>query len=223
MTAVTDPKMGPETFFRRDRYVPLDAPEVPQEIMFDIDDVIFPTMYSIHDLALEAGLHDGTVEPRWSGWEVYTLPDGTPCPPEVYWDLWSDFAARGGYLNTPPIPEAAEAMRELYYAGHRIHLVTARGFMAHAQDIRNWTYEWVDEFAIPWHTLTFAKDKVAAQIAVGAGFDYAIDDSPKNVEALRSAGIEAYLLDHAHNLDHPYEHRVPSAASFAKIIQEAHQ
>ena len=71
------------------------------DVMFDFDDVIFPTMVSIHDLAHAAGLHDNDVDPTWSGWEAYG------CSPEVYWDLWSDFALAGGYTSTPPIAEAA--------------------------------------------------------------------------------------------------------------------
>lgn len=241
MTAVTDPKMRPETHVRPWQSLLRGARvlEAPKDVMFDYDDVVFPTMYSIHDLAREAGLHNGDVEPSWSGWERYTLPDGTPCPPEVYWDLWSDFAVRGGYLNTPPIPEAAEAMRRLYFAGHRIHIVTARGFMAHATDIRRWTLEHTEEFGIPWHTLTFAKDKPAAMADVfkaspnpGNGckgtFDYAIDDSPKNFEALFDAGVESFLLDHAHNVDyvHPMDkwiwgkYRVGSVTEFVDMILE---
>ena len=208
--------------------------ENPLDIMFDIDDVLFPTMWSIHDLARGHGLHDGSVTPTWSGWEVYRLPDGQPCPPEVYWDLWSEFAASGGYVDTPPIDEAIRAVRELYLDGHRIHLVTARGFMAHADDIRRWTQEWRDEWAVPWHTLTFAQDKVAAQIDVFYAspnpvnpckrtFDYALDDSPKNFQALWEAGVEAYLLDHVHNADWVWPkaagaHRVASVSEFAEII-----
>lgn len=241
--SVTDTKQVAETFVCDWRTQQRGARfrEDPKDIMFDIDDVLFPTMYSIHDLAREAGLHDGDVTPTWSGWEVYKLPTGQPCPPEVYWDLWSQFAASGGYVNTPPIPEAAEALRKLYFAGHRIHLVTARGFMAHADDIRSWTPQWVEEFGLPWHTLTFAQDKVAAMEDVFQAapnpangckrtFDYALDDSPKNFAALFDAGVESFLLDHVHNADykHPMhnwihgQYRVASVTEFAEIIEETY-
>lgn len=214
--------LEPETFVADWHTLPRGAAiiENPLDIMFDYDDVVFPTMMSIHDLAREAGLHDGTVDPAWQGWEAYG------CSEEVYWDLWSDFALSGGYTSTAPIPEAVEAMRRLYFAGHRIHIVTARGFMSHASDIRTWTREHVEEFAVPWHTLTFARDKVAAAARIFDSewrtFDYAIDDSPKNIEALRGAGIKAYLLDHVHNTTHEYDMRVASVGDFADIIlQEA--
>lgn len=238
---VTDTKQVPEVIVCDWRNQQRGAAiiEQPYDVMFDIDDVIFPTMMSIHDLARQAGLHDGSVNPTWSGWEVYKLPDGSPCPPEVYWDLWSDFAASGGYVETPPIPEAAEALRRLYFAGHRIHLVTARGFMAHADDIRRWTQEWRDEWAIPWHTLTFAQDKPGIMPEVLRAspnpdnpckrfFEFAIDDSPKNFEALWEAGVDSFLLDHVHNADWVWPknagaHRMPSVTAFADYIEECHR
>jgi hypothetical protein len=230
---MTDPGLEPETHIAPWQTLPRGAKilDKPYDVMWDVDDVLFPTMMSIHDLALKAGLHDGTVTPTWSGWEVYKLPDGSPCPPQVYWDLWSDFALSNGYLDTPPIQEAAEALRRLYFAGHRIHLVTARGFMNHAEEIRRWTREWVEEFGIPWHTLTFARDKVAAQqdvLGTAGYFHYAIDDSPKNFEALWEAGVNAYLLDHDHNKDGVWPknaapYRVPTASKFVDIILEEHR
>jgi hypothetical protein len=197
------------------------------DVMWDVDDVLCPTIDSIHQLAYEAGLHDGTIEPAWDGAGQYG------CDPQVYWDLWSQFAASGGYVNTPPIEEAAEALRKLYWAGHRIHLVTARGFMAHAQEIREWTPEWTELFALPWHTLTFAQDKVSAQAQIAAElgddgnppwdwkFDYAIDDRAKTIEALRAVGVDAYLLTHSHNREDHSEHRVGTATEFVDIILEA--
>lgn len=229
----TIPDMKPETLFPAWQDIPRGAKWIPSplDVMFDIDDVLFPTMMSIHELAREAGYHNGDIDPSWTGWEPYNIE------PQAYWDLWSDFALAGGYVSTEPIAEAVEAMRRLYFEGHRIHLVTARGFMNHASDIRRWTIEWLEEFALPWHSLTFSQDKVAAQgeldIEFGGSpwavdvaeprppfFDYAIDDHPKNVDALRGAGVNAYLLDHVHNKDHVAEHRVASVDNFVDMILE---
>jgi len=172
------------------------------DLMVDIDDVIFPTMESIHELARAAGLHDGSGRMAWSGWQSYTLPDGEPCPPQVYWDLWSDFALSGGYVKTEPIEGAVEALRWLMWEGHNIHLVTARGFMNHAENIRAWTPQWVEEFAVPHKTLTFAQDKVAAMEDLGIVFNSGLDDSPKNYHRLDEAGVHVFLQDHEHNRDH---------------------
>lgn len=188
------------------------------DVMVDIDEVIMATVDHIHEIAFERGLHDGSKPmSTWAGYEQYG------CPPEVYWDLWSDFALSGGYLNSPPIPGAVEALRELYFEGHRIHLVTARGFMNHASDIRLWTPQWVEEFAVPWHTLSFAKDKVAVQHDLAIRFDYAIDDSPKNYEMLDSDGVNVYLQSHPHNATFDASRRVNAMQEFVDIILEETQ
>lgn len=161
-------------------------------LMVDIDDVLFPLIDSIHAIAVEEGLHDGSTGPEWAGWELYG------CTEERYWDLWATFSIRKGYLETPPIQRQVEALRHLYFEGHRINLVTARGFMANAKRIRRWTAEWIEEFAVPHHTLTFAKDKAATQAELGA-FDLAIDDSPSNYTALEEAGVNVWLQHHHHN------------------------
>ena len=193
------------------------------QVMIDIDDVVFPTMWSIHQRALAAGLHDGTAKMLWTGWEAYTLPGGAPCTPEVYWDLWSDFALDGGYTSTPPIDEAAAAVRRLHLAGHEIHLVTARAAGLHDNDslIARWTEVWLDDFAIPYETLTFTRDKVGAMIDLRVSFDYAIDDRAKNVSGLRDAGVEAYLLTHEHNAADQGLPRVATVTQFADIIEES--
>lgn len=232
MSTTTD--LGPEfadvqlDAFARRWIMGLEPKVITYDIMFDIDDVLIPTIDSIHQLALEAGLHDGSVTPKWAGWEAYG------CDEQTYWNLWTQWADQGGYVNTPPIPEAAEALRRLAWAGHRIHLVTARGFMAHAEEIRAWTHEWVQEFAIPHHSLTFSQDKAAAMAEIltpnkihaeiyrdAVRFDYAIDDSPKNVRGLLMAGVRAYLLDHHHNAEETNLPRVPTVSAFADLILEA--
>lgn len=185
------------------------------DLMVDIDDVVFPLIDSIHNLALEHGLHDGTEPMRqWEGWLQYG------CPPERYWALWDEFTETGGYQYTPPIPGRAEALRHLHFTGHRIHLVTARGFMSHSDRIRTWTPEWVERFAIPHVSLTFAKDKVGAQIDLGVTFDAAVDDAVKNYEAMVAAGIPTWLMNHAHNEGHPTINRVPDLWTWARQVQE---
>lgn len=173
----------------------------PLDLMVDIDEVIFPMMETVHERARDKGYHDGSAKMAWAGWVHYRLPTGEPLPEDIYWDLWSEFALDGGYLHTEPIPGAVEALRWLAWEGHNIHLVTARGFMANAEKIKAWTPRWIENFAVPHKTLTFAKDKVAAQEALGVEFDSAIDDGPKNFTALAEAGVEVFLQDHEHNRD----------------------
>lgn len=185
---------------------------ITHNVMVDIDDVLVPTIDAIHDLAREVGLHDGSIQPSWYGWVSYG------CTREEYFALWETFAESGGYLETAPIPGALEALRRLHWAGHRIHLVTARGFMSRGEEIKSWTHEWLEEYAVPHRTLTFTQDKPGAQESLGLAFDYAIDDSPKNVAALANVGVEAYLLNHAHNRDDVALPRVSTVDEFVDLI-----
>lgn len=191
------------------------------DLMVDIDEVIFPMIATVHQKAQEKGYHDGTAPMQWAGWVHYRLPSGEPCPEDVYWDLWTEFALEGGYVNTAPIPGAVEALRHLYLEGHRIHIVTARGFMANADQIRAWTPEWIAEWAVPHHSITFARDKVAVQEQLGVRFDMAIDDSPKNYEALMEDGIDAYLMNHQHNQAYPCSRRVNDMWEWAQKVELA--
>lgn len=177
-------------------------------IMVDIDEVICPLGDSIHELGREAGLHDGS-QPwsSWQAWEQYG------CSPDAYWDLWVTFAARGGYVNTPPIEHQATALRHLYFDGHTINLVTARGFFSNGDDIKKWTPEWLEEWAIPYHTLTFTKDKAGAQADLGR-FDLAIDDSPTNFKNLHEDGVNVFLQDHPHNRWFETDRRVATLWQF---------
>jgi hypothetical protein len=183
------------------------------DLMVDIDDVIFPLIDNIHEEARGLGYHDGTVGPEWSATQY-------PCGEDAYWDLWVRFTARNGYLTTEPNPDAVAALRFLMWEGHRIHLVTARGFMANAQEIREWTPQWLEEWAVPYKTLTFSQDKPGAQDELGVRFDFAIDDHPKNYAALDAAGVQVYLLDHHHNRLADVERRVPTVWEWAYIIEK---
>lgn len=189
------------------------------DLMVDMDDVFFPLINSIHDIAHEQGLHDGTEGPtQWEGWKQYN------CRQRDYWKLWEIFMEREGYMTTPPIEGAVEALRFLSWEGHRIHIVTARGFFPGSGDlIRAWTPKYLEEFAVPHETLTFSQNKAQAQEVLGVKFDAAVDDSPKNWHVLDDAGVNVYLHDHGHNLayaDIPPERRVSTLWEWAYRVEK---
>lgn len=185
-------------------------------LMVDIDDVIFPLAKGLHRKAHEMGLHDNTQEALrvWHGHEQYG------CTVEQWHDVFEALHAEDYYLQAEPIPGSVEALRELFWEGHRINLVTARGFMGRADDIRRWSAEWVAEYAVPHHALTFAKRKVEAQAELGR-FDAAIDDGTHNFVALKRDGVNASLLTVPHNEDDdvPPRCRVASVAEWADRVR----
>lgn len=174
----------------------------PLNLMVDIDDVLFPLASGLHRKAHEMGLHDNTEEALrvWHGWKQYG------CSVDQWHEVFDGLIEEDFYRTAAPIPGSVESLRELYFQDVqpvRINLVTARGFMGeHAQAIRRFTAEWLEEFAVPHHTLTFAKNKPAAQKDLG-NFDGALDDGTHNFLALIEGGVNARLLTVPHNADDP--------------------
>lgn len=189
-------------------------------IMGDIDDVFFPWADEVHRLCGLAGLHDGQAPWKtWHMWEDYG------CSKEAWLDVIADATLDGLYENTSPYPGSVEAWNRLHWELHEtvaLHLVTARGFMDHAEDIRRWTPAWVEEYGIAHDTLSFAKDKAQGMVELLGGghrvFDYALDDGVHNYEALDSAGVDVYLLTRPHNQNFPAKRRVESIDEFVDII-----
>lgn len=185
------------------------------DIMVDIDDVLFPWADEVHRRSGIAGLHDGSAPWKtWHMWEDYG------CSKEAWLDVIADATLDGMYTDTPPYADAAEAIRRLWWNGHKVHMVTARGFMEHADEIRRWTPDWLAEFGIPYDTLHFAKDKVAVQHELAIRYDWAIDDGVHNYEALDAAGVEVYLLTRPHNETFPATRRVATVGEFVDMILE---
>ena len=187
-------------------------------VMGDIDDCLFPWSDEIHARSHAAGLHDNT-EPwkTWHPWEDYG------CTAGAWWAVVNQALEDGMYEHARPIPGSVLGWNRLYWELHGmagLHLVTARGFgsnMDGAQKIREATPIWVEEYGIAHDTLTFAKDKVAAQAELGVRFDYAIDDGVHNYEALDADGVKVYLLSRPHNAGHPGR-RVETIDEFVDII-----
>lgn len=186
----------------------------PLNLMIDIDEVLFPLGDSIHEIGHEVGLHDNSTPwSQWEAWHQYGCDEGS------YWELWKIFADRDGYTTTPPIPGQVEALRHLYFEGHRINLVTARGFFDNGDEVKAWTRQWIENFAVPLHSLTFTQDKVATQQGLGA-FDLAVDDSPKHYSALEADDVNVWLQDHPHNRDFQASCRISNLWQFAATVKK---
>jgi len=190
---------------------------IPLSIGFDWDDVIMPWYDPAVAVCVAAGLHrSGKPVTQWAQHE------DLGCTHEE-WIAALDVATESGALyDTVPFPGAVEAMRKLYWAGHFIHIVTARGTFhgnRHNDRIHEITRQQVEDFAVPHHSLTFTRDKASVPT------DYFIDDNLKNYENLRQAGVNAYLLNrpwnqYAHVRN---DHRIDTVDEFVDLIltQEA--
>lgn len=193
------------------------------DIMVDIDDVIVPWFETVDAGCRKAWGDHHPVCTNWHMWEHYGVTQ----------EEWSDVVIQavqtGLYHTVDPIPGSVEAINRLRWLGHRIHIVTARGFMANGDNIREWTPEYLERFGIGYDTLTFAKDKVEGMITALGGwtppdarpsFDFAIDDGMHNYRKLDDAGIEVWLHSAPHNSLEVVERRVDSLWDFAKIVEK---
>ena len=163
-------------------------------IMMDLDGVVYDFTRSlaeyIHDV-------DGRVfSPVPSCWSFYEVDWGMPV------DEFLRFCHDGvnaGYVFAygDPIPGSMEALNWLKDAGHTIHLITDRHYGSRAKSN---TEIWLNQWSVPCDSLSFSVDKTIMRCDMG------LDDRPKNVDAMRSVGIEAYLFDcgRTDQAGHPY-------------------
>lgn len=173
----------------------------------DIDDVIYPWFDVAHEVCTFYGIDNGRVPSSWHCWEDYGCT-------EDEWIEAIENATRTGWLYQAgdPIPGAITALHALKEAGHKIHLITARGFFRYPWAIKRETVHWLHEWDIPYDSLTFTQDKSLYRM------DLFIDDSIKNVADIRMAGVPCFLADAPHNQDIEDEQRVSGLAEFASII-----
>lgn len=183
------------------------------DIMVDVDDVVVPWYETIDGHLLDSWGPRVRDHRPWSMWEDW---DGRSR--EQWEDIVVQATLSGLYTNTDPFPGAVEAINRLRWYGHRVHIVTARGFMANGENIRRWTHEYLANFGIGHDSVTFAKDKVAAQQDLGLTYDWAIDDGLHNFEALTEAEVNVWLQDAPHNRHFETDFRVSSLWEFANRV-----
>jgi hypothetical protein len=190
------------------------------DIGVDIDDVLHPWFLTAHELCVAAGITNGVIPKTWR------MADEYGCDKDAWVKVLEQATKDGALYGVPPIPGAVEALRRLHFAGHRIHLVSARGTAAwqsqeERDEIHRQSYAWIEEYAVPRDSVTFASDKpiVAAEL----GLDYFIDDGVHNFQDLEQAApnTQAYLMTAPHNGDFWTPFRVETMDEFADLITEA--
>lgn len=183
-------------------------------VIEDIDDVQMPWLQRVHEACAAAGLT--ALDQKWTQWEAW-LDYG--CSKEAWLEVVDSLVIPNGIYHGDPYPGVVEANDRLLDAGVDLHFVTARGFMAHTQEIRDWTREWVKRvYSDRKITLWFAQDK--GRIARQIGATHGVDDSFRNVIELSEAGVETYLMNQPHNADivFPAARRVDSVPEFVERI-----
>lgn len=173
--------------------------------MVDWDDVGYAWSETAHALCERAGITNGNTIKSWAFHEDYGITKE---------ELWEVLDSDLDFLYTQPIiPGTTAALNRIRNLGHRVHIVTARGFGPNGDAIRLYTHEQMIRENVPLDTLTFTKDKAAEGF-----FHYAVDDGVHNYEALNGVGTMVYLLTQPHNVNEPNVRRVKNLGEFADII-----
>lgn len=155
----------------------------------DIDDVLYPWFGLAHEACIRMGLAaiSSPLPSTWSPFDEYG------CTADEWYFALAEATVSGRLYGGSPIPGAVLGLQRLRDAGHSVHLVTARGFLAHGELIKAQTVQWISDYAVPHDTLTFAKDKTLVRTDVFA------DDAEHNLAALARAGVRTCLIDAPHN------------------------
>lgn len=184
------------------------------DLMIDIDDVVVPWFETVIGACTRLWGEPETPCTSWKMWEHWPGRDR---------DQWGEAVLSathvdGLYTTVSPLPGAVEAINRLRWYGHRVHIVTARGFMENGSNIRSWTKDYLANFGVGHDTLVFAKDKVAAQEELGLTYDWAVDDGLHNFEALADAEVNVWLHDAPHNRHFETDFRVSSLWDFSNKV-----
>lgn len=177
----------------------------PLEVGVDIDDVLFPWYDLAHEASVAAGITNGITPSSWAPFEDYG------CTDQEWFDVLSD-ALHSGMYEKEPIPGAIEAVRRIHDAGHRVHLVTARGLLAHGLAIKAATIAWIEAHDVPHDALHFTGQK--SDVVV----DVFVDDRPQHAFELEACGIKTYLIDRPYNRDVTHPRRIKHVSEFADRI-----
>lgn len=178
------------------------------DVIVDVDDVLHPWSKTAHAICERAGITNGQPITQWHFWLDYGIEEGE------LWSLLNSKQAHAELYTAAPIPHALTALRRLRNFGHRVHIVTARGYGPMGEQIQMETRDWISTWNVPLDTLTFTKDKTSVKA------DFALDDGIHNYEALNAAGVACSLMDAVHNQHYevPPGRRAYSVGQFADQV-----
>lgn len=109
-------------------------------------------------------------------------------------------------------PDTRECMWELKNAGHSLHLVTNR-FLAGGELDKLATLQWLDNYELPYDSLTITKDKTIVPV------DIFLDDYIHNYDALRMNNTDAWLMNRPHNQIDDARNRVNTLSDFVNLVE----
>lgn len=179
-------------------------------ILVDLDDVLYDFCGVAQRVCERAGITSGGTITQWAFERDYD------CSREDLWKVLNSATVTGELYEGPPIPRTLSQLRRLRYAGHRVHLVTARGFGPQGALVEALTREWVRLHNVSLDALAFTKDK--GGYVEENRITWALDDKPANCAAMLDAGATTFLMLAPHNQNVYGFPRVETVREFADIV-----
>jgi 5'(3')-deoxyribonucleotidase len=175
----------------------------------DLDGVVADFYGGLRPIAAEwlgASLNSLTTQVSWGlvEWGVDEAPGG--------YERLHRFAVtqRELFLKMPPMAGAPQALRRLSIEGVRIRIITHRLFIKYFHQVAvSQTIQWLDRHDIPYWDLCFMQQKTAV------GADLYIEDSPANIERLRTEGQKTIVFTNSTNENLPG----PRANNWDEVLQ----
>jgi 5'(3')-deoxyribonucleotidase len=148
----------------------------------------------------------------WLGVDVATLTDtpshgfpewdlcriGGPDPEEAYGHLHRYAVTQKDlFQNLPIVPGSDVTLRRLSHVHRvRVRIITHRLFIQHFHETAiQQTVKWLDLHDIPYYDLCFMGDKGAV------GANLYLEDTPRNIIALKDAGKDVVIFSNSTNRD----------------------
>lgn len=175
-------------------------------LIIDFDDVIYPFCDGILAVLKKEGIAGQITQ--------WALENDFGMEREAFWSmLYQPHHEETLFLQRIK-SGVLDQMRRLRYAGHRLHIVTART----SEISEFYAREVCRRENVPLDSITFTKDKAPMVDELDASF--ALDDGPHNYTALDQDGCNAYLMDAPHNqhFNDPLVRRVESMKNFANTV-----
>jgi hypothetical protein len=176
------------------------------DVAYDWDGVISSFHSSVDKWLKMNGYDLKASQTNWNFWQDWGWSNSK------FHKFWVDGVRAGVIFASKPYAGAVEGINSVYDAGHKVHIITHRGWKKYPGLAEDLTAVCAENFGIKYHSLTFSEDKTCVRT------DMMVDDKPENYEALVAAGTDAYLLTRPWNKHIKGAQRVRSAAEFSRIV-----
>lgn len=165
------------------------------DIGVDLDETIYPLINVFGEWLEEEGWDCSNPLPQYNYFEGYTKDGQNMTAYDFHRELAHSIRSGCAYSAGDPYPGTENALVDLAYRGHRLHVVTARLIPGAYHESVLATHRWLAKLNVPFSSIIINKNKSVIET------DLFIDDATHNLVNLRNAGISAIAMNQPWNKD----------------------